>query len=394
MSDGSSFNRKTVAKTAVIAAGAALVPLAWARVVRARASLPQREPSPDALPRLSRELPKRGARVVRIPTRAQVPRAPAPEAPTPPPAAEAPEAPTPPPVAEPTPAPPEARTPEPVPEPPVAPPVPMPARGRQAPGEGPTPLHQWLMKHAPAGVRERVAADLRAANISLPFDQADRVKLCQIAVNNLPGELLDKLEDDHPEMVAELALCERRAEAPPVPAPAPAPPVEPKAAPPAPPVDEAPAPAPAPPELPAAEPAPAPAPPQEAPAPPPVAEAPPPPVAPPVPQPEVAPAPAPVPEAAPPAAQPMVMEGPKPPAGFDPALARKLAPRLAQNIAEKKYSYSRKLALDFQKAAGIDADKIYGGETRGALLAFGVRRPPRALHKPTETQPYKWADHV
>jgi hypothetical protein len=103
-------------------------------------------------------------------------------------------------------------------------------------------------------------------------------------------------------------------------------------------------------------------------------------------------------EAAPPApddaaAQPFV-EGPKPPAGFDAALARKLAPQLAKNVTEKKYSYSRKLARQFQTAAGIAAEGAYGGETRGALESFGVRRPPRALFKPTETVPYKWSDHA
>lgn len=85
---------------------------------------------------------------------------------------------------------------------------------------------------------------------------------------------------------------------------------------------------------------------------------------------------------------------PKPPAGFDAAKARDLAPKLAKSVADKKYDYSRKLALAFQLAAGIEQDKHYGGETRSAVEAFGVRRPPKALFKPTDPVPYKWADYV
>lgn len=95
--------------------------------------------------------------------------------------------------------------------------------------------------------------------------------------------------------------------------------------------------------------------------------------------------------AAPAAAQ---LATPKPPAGFDAAKARQLAPTLAKSVTEKKYDYSRALAKEFQIAAGIAADKHYGGETRSAVEAFGVRRPPPALFKPTAAVPYKWADYV
>lgn len=72
-------------------------------------------------------------------------------------------------------------------------------------------------------------------------------------------------------------------------------------------------------------------------------------------------------------------------------VARKLATQLANNINNKKYDYARQLARDFQRAAGLKTDGIYGGETRGALLHYGVQRPPLALFKPTETVPYRWA---
>lgn len=100
------------------------------------------------------------------------------------------------------------------------------------------------------------------------------------------------------------------------------------------------------------------------------------------------PAPGPAPPPAPPP-PPDPSEGP--PAGFNVATARRLAKQVANNITNKKYDYSRQLLRDFQRAAGLTADGIYGGTTHGALIALGVPRPPSALFKPTESVPYRWA---
>lgn len=83
----------------------------------------------------------------------------------------------------------------------------------------------------------------------------------------------------------------------------------------------------------------------------------------------------------------------QPPAGFDPAKARKMAKQVAANLdAKGRSNYDRALLRSFQTAAGIDADGIYGGQSRGALIHYGVPRPPAAFFKPVETQPYKWAE--
>jgi hypothetical protein len=150
------------------------------------------------------------------------------------------------------------------------------------------------------------------------------------------------------------------------------------------------------PPAPAPAPGPAPAPAPEPPAPPPDPEPDPTPPAP-APAPGPAPAPAPEPEEPEPPIDEPIDEPPAPaptpqyPAGYDPAKARKLAKQVASNVDRTEYSYSRQLVKDFQKFAGIDIDGHYGGETRGALIHYGVPRPPRALFKPTETVPYRWA---
>lgn len=83
------------------------------------------------------------------------------------------------------------------------------------------------------------------------------------------------------------------------------------------------------------------------------------------------------------------------PAGFDPSLARELAPKLDANLRAKGISnYDRQLAKRFQVAAGITSDGIYGGETKGALIAYGIAKPPNAFFKPVETVPYKWANLI
>lgn len=83
--------------------------------------------------------------------------------------------------------------------------------------------------------------------------------------------------------------------------------------------------------------------------------------------------------------------GPVPPAGFDPVKARKMAKQVANNIDSKKSNYSRDLLKQFQLAAGIDADGVYGGGSRRALIFYGVPRPAAPLFKPTATPAtYVW----
>lgn len=99
--------------------------------------------------------------------------------------------------------------------------------------------------------------------------------------------------------------------------------------------------------------------------------------------PELAPAPPPPPDG-----------GDGPPAGFNVPTARRLAKQVANNITNKKYDYSRQLLRDFQRAAGLTADGLYGGTTHGALIALGVPRPPSALFKPTASVPYRWSSQA
>jgi peptidoglycan hydrolase-like protein with peptidoglycan-binding domain len=68
---------------------------------------------------------------------------------------------------------------------------------------------------------------------------------------------------------------------------------------------------------------------------------------------------------------------------YNAARARTLAPRVAENVRTRAYSYNRADVRAFQEAAGLNPDGIYGGVTRDALRHFGVRRPPAALFAPT-----------
>lgn len=84
--------------------------------------------------------------------------------------------------------------------------------------------------------------------------------------------------------------------------------------------------------------------------------------------------------------------GPVPPPGFDPKLAKSMAKNVAKNIDANKSSYSRPLVRNFQTAAGLEPDGIYGGGTRRALIFYGVERPAQPLFKPTTTPAeYLWA---
>lgn len=88
--------------------------------------------------------------------------------------------------------------------------------------------------------------------------------------------------------------------------------------------------------------------------------------------------------------------GPQPPAGYNPVSAGRLSKQVARNIDAKACAgYSRQLLRQFQRAAGLEVDGLYGGGSRGALIHFGVRRPPQpcvATRGSRETRPYKWAD--
>jgi hypothetical protein len=111
---------------------------------------------------------------------------------------------------------------------------------------------------------------------------------------------------------------------------------------------------------------------------------------PPRPQQGAAPTPTPTPTPTPPLPAP----APRPPTpGFDPALARELAPQIERHLRQaiakgNKYGYSRALVKRFQAAAALRVDGHYGGATRGALLYFGAIRAPKPFFKPTHTIKY------
>lgn len=75
--------------------------------------------------------------------------------------------------------------------------------------------------------------------------------------------------------------------------------------------------------------------------------------------------------------------------GYNETLAKKLAPQVESNIVAKKSNYDHTLLKNFQTAAGITADGIYGGGTAGALRYYLGHAPPKPLFKPTIEQPYK-----
>lgn len=88
-------------------------------------------------------------------------------------------------------------------------------------------------------------------------------------------------------------------------------------------------------------------------------------------------------------------DGPAPPPGYNPTSAGRLAKQVARNIDGKGCAgYSRQLLRQFQRAAGIAVDGLYGGGSRGALMHFGIRRPPEACVRTQgskATRAYPWA---
>jgi len=61
--------------------------------------------------------------------------------------------------------------------------------------------------------------------------------------------------------------------------------------------------------------------------------------------------------------------------------ARNLAPLVSNNIASRRFSYSRARVRDFQRLVGLNPDGIYGPMTRQALINAGVSTPPAALFR-------------
>jgi hypothetical protein len=82
-------------------------------------------------------------------------------------------------------------------------------------------------------------------------------------------------------------------------------------------------------------------------------------------------------------------QGPQIPAGYDPAKARAGAPAIASHLAKKgPAGYSHEQLKIWQRQAALTPDGVYGGSTRGALIAFGVKSPPRPFFQPVATIPY------
>jgi hypothetical protein len=83
--------------------------------------------------------------------------------------------------------------------------------------------------------------------------------------------------------------------------------------------------------------------------------------------------------------------GPNLPAGYDPTTARRAARAIAAHLKRKgRAGYDRRLLEQWQRQAGLEPDRIYGGASRGALLFYGVPSidAPQPFFKPTETIPF------
>lgn len=90
-----------------------------------------------------------------------------------------------------------------------------------------------------------------------------------------------------------------------------------------------------------------------------------------------------------PTVPPPAQSTPSIPDGYDPVAARKAARGVANNLKKGRAGYSRPLLKQWQKQAGIAPDGVYGGATRGALIFFGEKDPPRAFFPPLDTVPYR-----
>jgi hypothetical protein len=68
--------------------------------------------------------------------------------------------------------------------------------------------------------------------------------------------------------------------------------------------------------------------------------------------------------------------------------ARPLAQKLAAEIWQRRFDYSRILLRDFQRRVGIVPDGLYGGEAAGALRYFLQCDPPHPLFAPLMEKAY------
>lgn len=95
-------------------------------------------------------------------------------------------------------------------------------------------------------------------------------------------------------------------------------------------------------------------------------------------------------QAPPPAASSVSQTSPKPiPEGYDPVKARAAARAVANHLKRSgRANYDRRLLAQWQRTAGIVADGIYGGGTRGALLHYGGTEAPPPFFAPTTTTRY------
>lgn len=72
--------------------------------------------------------------------------------------------------------------------------------------------------------------------------------------------------------------------------------------------------------------------------------------------------------------------------GYDPGEARRLAPQVARSL--RSGGGYRTALTNFQRAAGIAADGLYGPESRAALRFYGVSDPPPARVNRRGTERY------
>ena len=100
------------------------------------------------------------------------------------------------------------------------------------------------------------------------------------------------------------------------------------------------------------------------------------------------PAPAPAAQVFPAAAPPEVQQATAPTGVVDVAHAKQLASQLEANLKAKKANYDRTLLKQFQTAAGLTPDGLYGGYSAGALRYFLGHAPPKPLVQPSIEKPY------
>lgn len=87
-------------------------------------------------------------------------------------------------------------------------------------------------------------------------------------------------------------------------------------------------------------------------------------------------------------------EGDAPPTGFNPEGAAALARSVQSDLSRRHNRFSRTQMRDFQTAAGITVDGLYGGQTRGALVFFDVPDAHATISRPRATTPYMWEWYI